>query len=231
MQSKNYPHKDHRRRVREAFRKGENENMPDLAVLELLLFYAIPRRDTKPAAAALIERFGSLEGVASAGYDELVKFDGLGESSALLLSLLQEIGNRVVGKKSVGAKAMSSDEIARKIYDRLKDRQTEAFCAASLDAVGRMTAVKILGEGSESGVTADKRAILEFAFSQDADSLIIAHNHPRGEAAPSAADIELTAEMGRLLAETGIKLADHLIVCPDSYLSLASTEKFASLFR
>ena len=122
MDNKKYPHSDHRQRVRAQFRKSGCENMPDLAILELLLFYAIPRRDTKPAAALLIEKYGSLRGVAEAPIEELEKIEGLGESSALLLSTLREISKRIEGKKEAPSAPLNHDEITGKILGDLRAR-------------------------------------------------------------------------------------------------------------
>ena len=155
----------------------------------------------------------------------------MGESSSLLLSLLPEIASRAGGAKKPPDCLVRPGEIAAKIYGELKDSEKEVLYAACLNAVGMMTSGRIICEGGEEAVTADKRSILEFVFEEDADSVIIAHNHPAAEAAPSASDINLTEETARLLAETGIKLADHIIVGTDGYLSLASTEKFAKLFE
>ena len=231
MDKNKYPHRDHRQRVRDEFRKTGCENMPDTAILELLLFYAIPRKDTKPIAEKLIEKYGSLKGIACADPRELEAFEGMGESSSLLLSLLPEIAARAGGAKKAPDCLISPGEIAAKIYGELKGCDKEVLYAACINAVGMMTAGRILCEGGADAVTADKRSILEFAFDEDADSVIIAHNHPGAEAAPSASDIDLTKETARLLAETGIKLADHIIVGTDGFLSLASTEKFAKLFE
>ena len=230
MDKKIYPHRDHRQRVRAQFRKNGTANMPDAAILELLLFYAIPRKDTKPLADLLLSEYGSLKGVAGADVSALEKIDGLGENSALLLSMLGEISKRVEGGKLPPVCLTRHEDIIEKICLDIKDRENEVFYAACLNSLGMMTAGKVLCEGGPDGVTADKRAILEFAFSQDADKVIIAHNHPNAPAAPSPEDIALTIETGKLLAETGIALSDHIITGTDGFLSLAHTGKFANLF-
>ena len=227
---KKYPHADHRQRVRKAFRESDFENLPDRAVLEFLLFYAIPRRDTNPIAASLLERYGSLEAVLEAPYEELMQTPGMGESSALLLSLLPDISSRIKGQNKPVKAIFEKEEAKKYIYNLFKNSEKEEFYIICLNAVGVAVSCKKLAEGDENTVRVDKRKILETAFEADADSVIIAHNHPGGEAAPSAGDIELTKETARLLAETGIKLSDHIIVGDDSLLSLALTAKFRDIF-
>ena len=231
MENKKYPHADHRRRVREAFIKGGTAHIPDRGLLELILFYAIPRRDTNALATSLIEKYGSLKGVSEAGYDDLIKEEGIGESAALLLSTLPEISKRC-GKEAKSLRAICEPGQAQAfVKDLFKDTENEEFIMICIDASGRSTACVKLAQGDKTGVVIDKKEMLRAAIESDAESVIFAHNHPGGEAAPSAADIELTLDASRLLAETGIRLEDHIIAGADECLSLASTAKFAYIFR
>ena len=230
MEGKKYPHADHRRRVREAFRKTDVSAIPDRGLLEFLLFYSIPRRDTNPTAKLLLEKYGSLAGVLSAPALELLEIDGIGESSALLLSVIPEISSRL-GGKTVGEGALFEQGEAEKYIAKLfEGSANEKFYMICLDAFGRATGCALLGEGDPTQVTIDKKSAVKTALDSDADSVILAHNHPLGEAAPSDRDILLTRELGRLLAEMGIGLADHIIAGKDSCLSLRSTAKFKELF-
>ena len=227
MDREKYPHINHRQRVREAFRKSGCENMGDRNLLELLLFYAIPRKDTNQIACELLKKYGSLEAVLNAPYDELTGAPGMGESSALLLTVLPEICKRYSEKKYQPAEI---DDIEKLIAGKLTDKSNENLLMVCLDAVDRVIDVTLLAEGNGESVTVDKRKILETAFERNADSVILAHNHPFGEAAPSKEDIELTRETALLLAQTGIRLKDHFIVAGNDILSLAQTEKFKPLF-
>lgn len=227
---KKYPHADHRQRVRKAFRESGIDRMPDRAILEMLLFYSIPRKDTKPIAEALLEKYGTLKAVLDAPYDELISFEGMGESSALLLSMLTGVAARCSTESKNAPAIFEKSEAENYISELFKNSVNEEFYIICLDAVGMAICCKKLAEGEKNSVRADKRSILEAAFEADADSVIIAHNHPDGEAAPSREDIELTKETARLLAETGIKLTDHIIAGKDSVLSLASTVKFKDIF-
>lgn len=230
MPTEKYPHQNHRQRVRESFRSTPFSEMPDISILELLLFYAIPRKNTNHIASRLIEEYGSLANVLNTPYEELIKIDGMGESGALLLSVLPEISKRFDGDAMPVSTLLEKDELNIYIRKKLYGLKNEVFMVVCLDPIGRATLCEIVAEGNDSSVTVDKRTILETVFSADADSVILAHNHPNGEAAPSHEDIELTKEIIALLNETGIKLTDHIIVGKGSILSLASTEKFKNLF-
>ena len=227
---KTYPHACHRQRVRDIFRKSNIDELPDRALLEMLLFYSIPRRDTNSLAGELLGKYGSLEGVFNASYDDLLAFDGLGESSALLLTSMPAFSRRYGGKSAQSPSYLSKEDIFSLVSQIFEEKEAECFIMLCFDPAGRLLCSNILAQGDKASVTVDKKSILKLAFECEADSVIFAHNHPNGDAAPSASDIELTAEAARLLAETGIRLTDHLIYGSGDLLSLASLSKFRELF-
>ena len=228
----NNPHQNHRARVRETFRKAGVDGMPDHNLLELLLFYSIPRKDTNEIAHKLIETFGSLNGVFDASYERLMEVEGMGESSALLLSLIPGICRRYADGMSEKKKInLSTAEDAEKFLVRkYYGCKTEVFYMICLDAVGNLINCCKLSEGSSGTVVVDKRIMLETALRNNADKIIFAHNHPNGLAVPSKNDIEMTYEFSSILSTVGIRLADHFIVSGGEVLSLASIEKFQYLF-
>ncbi len=225
------PHENHRARLRETFRKAGIDGMPDHNLLELLLFYSIPRKDTNELAHRLIHTFGSLNGVFDAPYEELLRVDGIGESSALLISSIPALCRRyaegmVSGKINLSEPADAMEYAVRKFYGS----KVEEFYMLCLDGSGNLTNCCKIGDGTASSVAIDKRSVLEVAFRNNADRVIFAHNHPYGVAAPSKDDITLTGEMCALLKGVGVRLADHIIVAGADSLSLASVEKFRNLF-
>lgn len=228
----NNPHQKHRARVRETFRKAGVDGMPDHNILELLLFYSIPRKDTNELAHKLIETFGSLNGVFDAPYERLAEVEGMGESSALLLSLVPGICRRYVegmtDKKKINLSTSEavSDYLVKKYYGC----KNEVFYMLCLDAVGNLINCCKLSEGSSGTVVVDKRIMLETALRNNADKIIFSHNHPNGVAAPSKNDLEMTYEFSSILSTVGIRLADHFIVAGSDVLSLASVEKLQYLF-
>lgn len=225
-------HENHRARVRETFKRAGADGMPDHNLLELLLFYSIPRKDTNEIAHRLILAFGSLSRVFDASYEELMEIDGIGESSALLISMIPSICRRYIESSNSPKVNLSEPEeamnyIIRKYYGSNK---VESFYMLCLDAVGNLINCCKLGEGTPGSVIVDKRKVLETALRNKADKVIFAHNHPNGIAAPSKDDINMTSELSSVLFSVGIRLADHIIVAGNEAVSLASVEKFRPLF-
>lgn len=230
IKRKVYEHQNHRQRVRNAFREKGAQQMTDRNLLELLLFYAIPRKDTNHLAGVLLEKFGSLEGVLNADSKALAEVEGMGESSTLLLTTLPEIFSRYSGKKSNIIGFFESEDLLKYVSDLFENSNQEEFYILCFDVAEALIFSKKISTGNKKSVTVDKRSILQTAFDCDADLVVLAHNHPFGDAAPSPEDITITEEAADLLAQTGCKLKDHIIVGMDSVLSLASTAKFKYLF-
>ncbi len=225
-------HENHRARIRETFKRTGADGMSDHNLLELLLFYSIPRKDTNEIAHRLIAAFGSLSRVFDASYEELMEIDGIGESSALLISMIPSICRRYIESSNSPKVNLSEPEeamnyIIRKYYGSNK---VESFYMLCLDAVGNLLNCCKLGEGTPGSVIVDKRKVLETALRNKADKVIFAHNHPNGIAAPSKDDISMTSELSSVLFSVGIRLADHIIVAGNEAVSLASVEKFRPLF-
>ncbi len=226
------PHENHRARLRETFRKVGVEGMPDHNLLEFLLFYSIPRKDTNELAHRLISTFGSLNRVFDADYEQLLSVEGMGESSALLISTIPGICRRYAEGQTKGKINLSAPEDAveyiRKKYYGCK---VEVFYMMCLDALGNLINCTKLGEGTSGKVLIDKREVLEVALRTNADKVIFAHNHPNGIAAPSKEDLSLTSDLSSILSSVGIRLADHIIIADNDSLSLASVQKFSPLFK
>ncbi len=225
------PHKNHRARLRETFIKVGADGMPEHNILELLLFYSIPRKDTNELAHKLIKEFGSLSRVFDASYEQLLDIDGMGESSALLISLIPDICKRYIEGKTKGKINLSDPQDAQNyLKEKFYGCKTEVFYMLCLDGVGNLINCCKIGEGTTGTVLIDKRVVMQTAFRNDADKVIFAHNHPNGIAAPSREDLELTSDFSSVLSSVGIRLADHIIVADNDTVSLASIPKFRPLF-
>ena len=216
--------------MRAAFLKADKSKISDLNLLEFLLFYAIPRVDTKPIALRLMEKYGTLERVMNAPYEELVKVSGMGESSALLLSTLTTVFSRLDGSAGFVPLKVTQEEIVEKLSAIFKNKSKEVFALCCFDALESLTGIELIGEGTSNEVEIRKRQVLETAFKKGADSVIIAHNHPNEVAAPSREDILFTRELYSLFAQTDIKLLNHYIFGTDGFLSLKDTEIGLKLF-
>lgn len=225
------PHENHRARLRETIRQAGIDGMPDHNLLEFLLFYSIPRKDTNELAHRLISAFGSLNGVFDATYNELLKIEGMGENSAMLISSVPAICRRYEEGISKGKINLSEPEAAAGyVIKKFYGSKVEEFYMLCLDGTGNLANCCKIGSGTVTRVNVDKRIVLETAFRNNADGVIFAHNHPGGVLAPSREDLGLTSEMCSLLRNVGIRLIDHIIVSGGDYLSLASVEKFRNLF-
>jgi DNA repair protein RadC len=162
----------------------------------------------------------------------LLEVEGVGESSALLLSTIPALCRRYVEGSVSGKINLSEPEdaihyVIKKFYGNHKQ---EIFYMLCLDGVGNLINCCKMSEGSAGTVVVDKRLVLETAIRNNADKVIFAHNHPNGVAVPSKNDLSLTSELGSLLNGLGIRVADHIIVAGGDSISLASLEKYRPLF-
>ena len=214
-------HNGHRQRKKEQFRRYGLDAFADHEVLELLLYYAVPRQDTNPIAHRLMERFGSLEGVFSASLSELQKVNGVGENAATLIHLLFPICRRVRTGGTKHDTILNSRESAGAYFkDLFLGEKQEIFYQACLDAKGKLIACYRLAEGSADTVSVNIRKIVENALNANASHVILSHNHPSGIALPSDMDNHTTIQIAHALEGIGVRLVDHIIVADNDFVSL-----------
>lgn len=200
------------------------DNFNDVNVLELLLFYAIPRKDTNEIAHALLDHFGSLDRVFEASIPELEAVPGVGESSALLISLIPQIMRRYLMVKGSCVSTISGSADAGKyLVPRLMFEKDEKLLLLCLDAKKSVISCINLGSGVVNAVDVNVRKVVENAVRHRANTVILAHNHPGGVALPSREDERLTIEIAAALKLVGIPLVDHIIVAGDDYVSFADS--------
>lgn len=213
-------HEGHRQRLLQRYLDGGLEGFEEHEVLELLLFYALPRVDTNPIAHLLTERFGSLAGVLEADPQELQQVEGVGPKAAAFLSMLPGL-LRAYEKSRLGARPVicSIRDACNYARTLLFGKPYEQFYMVWLGTQGRVIHCERLSEGSihESPVYVNKVAAA--ALRHRAAKGFIAHNHPGGVAKPSRADIETTQAVLRALSLLSIDLIDHIIVSDDSTFS------------
>ena len=210
----------HRNRVRERYLNTGLDAFRDYEALELLLFYAIPRKDTKSTAKNLISRFGSLPAVLDATSAELTEA-GLSPNAAILLKLVPDM-NRYYAVKTDGAgqKVHSTSDAGRILCAMFRHEQTESVRLLCLNAGGKVLKLALLNEGDINAVHFSVRKIVETALSAKAVSVILAHNHPGETLTPSREDLDATNSAKAALSTVGIQLLDHLIISGDGYCSL-----------
>ncbi|PKM62056.1 MAG: hypothetical protein CVU99_00960 [Firmicutes bacterium HGW-Firmicutes-4] len=216
------PHKGHRQRLKKRVIKEGIDSFEDHQILELLLFYGIPMKDTNALAHALIDRYGSLSGVFDADPRDLCDQAGITENTALLLSLIPALARRYQQGK-LAAKAVLSSTTAAGEYtlSLFTGRLNEAFYVISLDSQNRVNQASLLHEGTINEAPVYPRLIVETALRHQAASIILAHNHPGGSLAPSPADLAVTQRIKAATEAIAITVVDHIIVAGDGYYSFA----------
>ncbi len=217
-------HDGHRKRLKARFVKSGLDDFEPHNILELLLFYSIPRKDTNPIAHKLISRFGSLSGVFDAKPEELMKVDGITENTAVLISMVPQMARKYLEDKADALNAIGGfKDIGMYLMPKFIGRTVETIMLASLDNKNKIISCNIIAEGESDHATLSKRKVMEEAMRVGATRVILAHNHPRGFAMPSSEDIYLTKEIYALLSSVGIELVDHVIFAEDDFVSLAAS--------
>lgn len=217
-------HDGHRDRLRERFLENGLDGFNDLNALELLLFYAIPRKDTNPIAHALLDKFGSLSAVLNASQQELTEVPGVGSSAAALIRLVPQMvkKSRVSKAKEIRFIRSASDAAAF-LLPRFYGEQDELLLMLCLDSKHAVICCNEMGRGVVNAVDTSVRRVVETALKCKACSVIIAHNHPSGVALPSREDDFFTKQLYSSLRIIGIRLEDHLIFADEDYVSLADS--------
>ena len=214
-------HSGHRERKRRQFRDHGIDAFADHEVLELLLYYAVPRRDTNPIAHALMDRFGSLNAVLSAPVEELERVPGMGANAALLLKLVPQVYRRARASITQNEVILDTTErIGEFFVEQFVAQTSEVMYQLCLDAKGRMLSCRKVCEGDASSVGLNLRKIVENALLCNAVMVALAHNHPSGVALPSHEDKIATLQVKEALESVHVRLADHIIVADDDYVSL-----------
>ena len=217
-------HDGHRKKMRQRFLRGGLESFADHEALELLLYYAIPRKDTNPIAHALMERYGSLAAVLSAPVEDLQKVEGIGESAAVLLKLTPQLYHKARLAEASRETVLNSTERAGSyLLERFAHEKNEVIYQLCLDRKGKLLVCKRLGEGSVTFAELDVRKLLENALLSSASAVILAHNHPSGIALPSSDDYAATDRAKYALATIGVALTDHIIVADGDFVSMADS--------
>ena len=227
-------HDGHREKMRRRFLETGLEGFADHEALELLLYYAIPRRDTNPIAHALMERYDSLSGVLNAPVEDLEKVEGIGESAAILLSLVSRLSRKArIADASQETILNSSERAGAYLLERFAGERRELVFLLCLDRKGRLLACKRLGEGGISSAPLEEgdvasadlniRKVVEMALLTSASAVILAHNHPSGVAVPSSSDEAATRQVAEALRTIGVRLVDHIVVADRDFVSMADS--------
>jgi len=211
----------HRARLRERFRAGADA-LPDYELIELLLFSAIPRRDVKPLAKALVTRFGSFAGTVSASREAL-REAGLGDSAIDALKIVREAAVRLTRQEALNRPVLGSWQ---KVLDYcravLAHEAVERFHLLFLDRKNALIADEGQTRGTIDHTPVYPREVVKRALDLGASAIILVHNHPSGDPTPSRADIEMTREVAKAAAVLGVSVHDHIIIGRSGHASFRS---------
>ena len=215
-------HEGHRLRLRERFVSAGLDGFAQHEALELLLTYAIPRKDTKPIAKALIGHFGSVGGVLCAPYEELRCVPGIGGSAAAMISLILPLSRLYYREQADRAQSRPlAGEWAEYCRTLLMGERFEKVYVLALDGKGSLIQKTLISSGDEGEAAFYPRLAVAALLRAGAQTAVLCHNHPDGDARPSLADRQLTEALIPLLKSLGIELLDHIIVTDMAAFSFA----------
>lgn len=216
---------DHRKRVKDRFRKEGLENFDERYVLELMLFYCVPRKDTRDLAIRLLEHFGSIVQVLDATQEELERVPGVGEGISTFIAFRRELERYYRIKQDEGpVEPLSTPEdFGRKLRAKFINQRNEVVYVLCLDAKCKLLSCLFVGEGSVNSANIPIRRIVEICLNANATSVVLAHNHPGGLAFPSGDDIQTTYRLAQALSTVDMYLIDHLIFADGDSISMAQS--------
>ena len=216
--------------MRARFVKSGSDSFADHELLELLLFYALPRINTNELSHSLLERFGSISGIVSASIDELMMVEGIGENAAVLIKLVLSLAKRYSFEELQPRKKLDTLEAVGEYAKALFIGSTQELLYVMLmDNSLSMLDCACVAVGSINEVRPILRLIIERSIIKKASSVILLHNHPRGKAEPSAKDFEFSYLLERELGIVGIDLIEHLIVAGNSYFPTLRSSRQSEL--
>ena len=224
-------HKGHRQKLKNRVLAGGLAGEAPHTILELLLFYGIPRKDTNPIAHELLDRFGSLSGVLRAGVEELKSVQGMTENAALLLHLILPV---YAAYEEDLRRMPTLPESAAQIVDFMRPKligsTTEKAYLLCIGGNGKLLGLRKICEGDLSSAAIDLRALAAAVLETKAQDAILVHNHPNGVAAPSLQDIDATKQIVSFLDQMKVRLVNHIILSENDYCSMADKKNFVHLF-
>jgi DNA repair protein RadC len=215
-------HEGHREKLKQRFIKEGLNAFEDHQVLELLLFYTIPRRDTNEIAHRLLNKYGTLESLLDASPEDLMRNGGVTPNTAIFLSMIPQLARKYMlikqGKKPV---LDSSVKAGNYVISLFIGKTYEAFYVICLNSQNKVNYTALVHEGTINEAPVYPRLIVETALRHKASSVILAHNHPGGSLKPSNADIEVTRKICDALKTISINVIDHMICAGNAYFSFA----------
>lgn len=219
-------HANHRERVRKRYLSEGAKAFPDHNLLEMLLFFSIPREDTNEIAHLLLKEFGSFSGVFDASYEDLQKVKGIGPNSAILIKLITDVARRyMVDSADEKQSIMSTKDAVEYLRSRFIGLEYEMAILLCLDGKGCVKRIAEYTSKSSTGILLDISKVVSDTLNCDAQGIVLAHNHVQGFAAPSREDEELTRQIAKTLENLDIPVCDHIIFSKEDVFSFAKNRK------
>lgn len=226
-------HENHRERVRDEFlANGFSLKTPPHKILEMLLFYSIPRKDTNEIAHKLLEKFGSIEAVLDATPEELMTVEGIGKNTAAFFKLMKFSTNFYINEKKNGKREKLNDysQICDYVVNKYLGFTKECIGVTSFDSKGSIIDFDIIAEGDVSEVGIPIRKVMETIIKRNAVAIVLSHNHPNGFPFPSKEDVVFTAKLRDATNHINVTLIDHLIISEKDYVSMRSSVEYSGIF-
>lgn len=215
-------HKNHRARMRKKFIENGFDGFNDHEILEMLLFYSIPRCDTNELAHKVLNEYKTLSNVFEADVSELCKIDGIGENSAVLISMISHLARVYERSKCERDKVLyNTESIGKYVISLFKGKRNEEFALICLNSNRRVHWSGIISKGSIDQLDASPRILVSEVIKHNAKNVIFAHNHPNGSLTPSSSDKEATKKLVEVLKAIDVVTLDHIIVSDERYYSMA----------
>jgi DNA repair protein RadC len=224
-------HSGHRERIKNQFLKNGLDSFEPHAVLEMLLFYAIPLKDTNAIAHILLQKFGSLSGVFDAPIEELMQVSGIGKSAAVLLKLIPQLSRRYQEDLDRDKTVIYSyDEAGRQLMKKFIGRQNEVVVLMLLDSKMCVLYCDVVCEGTATAANIYIKKLIRLSVRYNAVYAIVSHNHPSGNCLPSKQDLSTTQWIYTALDTVEVRLLDHVIVSGNNFLSIAKSKIMPEIF-
>jgi len=225
-------HRNHRQKVRERYYANGFRGMAPHNILEMLLFFGIPYKDTNPIAHELLDRFGSLSAVFEAKRTDLMQVKGMTENAACLITMVlplyQKYSMELVRRRPEFKDNNEMVEFLRTLY--IDNNNVERVYVLCFDASNTLIAYRMIGEGDISSSSFDMRKLASAVLETNAASVVLSHNHPHGISAPSQQDGIATAAVATLLHTLNVKFSNHIIVSDKNHFSMADSPRFVEYF-
>jgi len=219
----NHKGEGHRKRLRERFLKSGLQGFGDYEVIELLLSLNTPRKDCKESAKLLLERFETFPAVLEASHEALCAVKGVGPANSLGIRLIKEVADRYLETRIISRDVVQNQkDLLEYLNQAIGHKTKEVFAGIFLDAKNRVLTSKILFTGTLTTSSVYPREVIISALQHNAAAMIVAHNHPSGDATPSKTDMEITKKLFFALKYVGIILHEHMIISREGYFSFAA---------